>query len=377
MPKQGKGKTAAKPPQPKAKAARVATDAASYLKELNALKERDAPDDFAMLEHARYAEVQDRLPTGALALDRMLGGGWPEGRIIEVAAWEGVGKSTLLDQTAAHCQRLGGVVALIDSEQARDLAYTRKLGVKLDDCILGDVDDIEEGFDQLDKIVTVQEAKRIELAKVGKRPPPLLCLWDSLGGTPAREELKGAADDAHVSPAARKIALNFRRLTVALSRNRITLIFANHFYQQIGGFAELKSYGGKGVRYFTSVRLWLTRTGELKAGSDVVGHMIKATLRKTRVGPPRPYETIGLVHTAGLDNSFTLFEWGMHAESSPGEPWIWTHGTHRYLRPPGREPIHFQRGFAGLAEILSSEPEIYAQMAGAYLQSPILVQVAK
>lgn len=372
MPKQAKSAKPAVTPRAKGAGAKAAISADDYLRELLALREKNAPADFAMLSEALYGEVQERIPTGSLALDRMMGGGWPEGRIVEVAAWEGVGKSTLLDQAAAQCQRMNGIAALIDSEKARDLDYTAKLGVDVGKCILVDAEDVEEGFEQLDKLIAVQEKKRIELEKAKLRPPPMLVLWDSLGGTPARAELQGASDDTHVSPAARAISLNFRRVVSALSRNRVTLVFANHFYQQIGGFGGLKTYGGKGVRYYPSVRLWMSRKGPLKSGDQVIGHIIEATLRKTKVGPPRAPELLGLVHTGGIDNSYTLFEWGLKAQSSPGEPWIVTTGAHRYLRPPGKEPIHFQRGSLGLAEILTANPAVYAEMASAFMASAVV-----
>ena len=71
----------------------------------------------------------ESIPTGSLALDRLLGGGWPVGGIIEVASQTHVGKSTLLDQSMAHCQRMGGVASLIDMERARSVEYTKTLGV--------------------------------------------------------------------------------------------------------------------------------------------------------------------------------------------------------------------------------------------------------
>ncbi len=345
----------------------VKTDASSYLKDLIALRGKDEPPGFSMLDQALYGIVTDRISTGSLALDKMLGGGWPEGRITEVAGWEGVGKSSLLDQAAAQCQAMGGIVALIDSERARDLKYSTALGVNVSECILGDVDDIEGGFELIDKVLTVQEAKRIELEKVKRRVPPMLVMWDSIGGTPARVELLGAPDDSHVTPAARAISHNFRRIVVSLNRNRVTLVFANHFYTKIGGFGGLSTYGGKGVRYYPSVRLWLSRTGHLTVGDQVIGHTVKAKLRKTRVGPPQPDQELGFVHTGGFSNTHTLFEWGVAGgESSPKERWIETRGTHRYLRPPGKDPIHFQRGLLGLSEILTSEPDIYAAMVASY-----------
>lgn len=72
----------------------------------------------------------DVISTGSLGLDIALGiGGLPKGRIIEIYGPESSGKTTLMLQTIAECQKQGGKCAFIDAEHALDPTYARKLGV--------------------------------------------------------------------------------------------------------------------------------------------------------------------------------------------------------------------------------------------------------
>ena len=356
---------------PSKKAPKVKVTSAGYLADLLALRKPGDPPDFAPLEQLAFTQVAERIPTGSIALDKLTGGGWPVGRITEVCAWEGVGKSTILDQSAAQCQRMGGIVVLIDSERARDLKYTRQLGVDTSSLIISEADTMEDSFVQLDKVISVQEKKRTALK--GK-VPPILVLWDSLGGTPARAELAGKPDDTHIAAGARVVNLNFKRIVGPLIENRIALVFANHFYKTIGGFSTLVAYGGKGVRYYPSIRLWLSRKSGLDLGSGEkkrsVGHVIEAKLRKTKVGQPRPPEAIGLIHGAGVNNAYTLFEWGkVHGIGGeyPKHRWITRSGSYYYLVPPGRDSIAIHQQFEGLGALLTEHPDIYQEFAAAYL----------
>lgn len=357
----------------KSKRVVVETAPEDYLAGLRELrKEKGEAPDYTTLGEAIFGDVSERIATGSLALDKLTGGGWPVGRITEICAWEGVGKSTIMDQAAAQCQRAGGVVVLLDSERSRDLVYTRKLGVDVGKCILAEADIIEEAFMRIDEVIAFQEKKRLELtaAKSKKEPPLVLILWDSLGGTPAREELEGEPDDSHVSPAARLLSLNLKRIVGRLIDNRITLVFSNHFYKSIGGQGQLIAYGGKGVRYYTSLRVWLRRTENLKIGERIVGHEIEAKLRKTRVGAPRPPAALGLVDGMGVDNSYSLFEWGKKNGIGGDHKWIVNRGRYNYLVVPGQEESRmFEQSFLGLGQLFAANPALYEQVAAAYVGS--------
>src|SRR5689334_7668832 len=75
------------------------------------------------------------LPTGLPDLDRVLGGGWPRGRIVEVFGPEASGVSTLLLHAIAAAQKGGGISALIDLDVTFDPEYARAIGIDNSDCL--------------------------------------------------------------------------------------------------------------------------------------------------------------------------------------------------------------------------------------------------
>jgi recombination protein RecA len=273
--------------------------------------------------------------------------------------------STLVDQSMAQVQRMGGIAALIDSETARDEGYTATLGVDIDELIVHPATTIEEVFDGVDMLLDLQE--KVYRDTKGN-PPIMLIVWDAIGGTQTEAEKKGKPDDSHVGVAARNIKQNFRRICLRLAKLRATLLCCNHFYQQIGGFGGLSSYGGSGIRYFSSLRIWLTRGETIKVGDVAVGHGVKAKIKKTRIGKPLPPVEAGLIWGSGFDNAYTLFTWGLTAGVNEAHRWIVRHGSWYYLMRPDGTHEGFQRGFAGLGAILQEHPAIYAQMAEQYLR---------
>jgi len=235
-------------------------------------------------------------------------------------------------------------------------------------------------------VLALQEAQIQLLAKANLRPPRMLIFWDSLGGTPTRGERDGSADESHVSEAARSIKMNMRRLAQRIAKARAVLIFSNQFYENIGGYGGLKSYGGSGIRYFASLRLWLTKKNGLKVGDGVVGHIIEAKLRKTRVSIPKPPCELGLIYGAGIHNAWTLWEWGKKNGVGPGHKWCEQAGAWSYLvYPPGSglvsangQPYEtFQRTFLGFAEQLAAHPDVYRHMAAGYMAEQVAAGAAE
>lgn len=80
------------------------------------------------------------IPTGSLSLDLALGGGIPQGRIVEIYGPESSGKTTLALHTVAEVQKKGGLAAFIDAEHALDPEYASRIGVKLDDLLISQPD---------------------------------------------------------------------------------------------------------------------------------------------------------------------------------------------------------------------------------------------
>jgi RecA/RadA recombinase len=365
--------TAAKPDAAKPKQQKKAPSAAEYLRRLKATA-GSGPDGYSMFDADDVPQIKEFLPSGVLAIDKLLGlskGGWPVGGICEVAAWEHVAKSVILDQSIAHCQRIDGIACLLDTEKGRTQAWSRLLGVDASKLILArQADTLEQAFAEVERIISVQE--QISAAHKGVLPPMLLA-WDSLGGMPSKAELEGAPDDHHMAVAAKVIKMNFRRLVQRLAKARIALVFTNHFYNKIGGYGGgLETYGGGGIKYYTHARLWLSKPGQIEIGGEVIGHIVRVRAKKNRVLGERvgPYDT-AMVYGAGIDNSYSLHEWGLDAKQQDGAPWIERHGQWFRLRMPGTgELVAYQRKFLGLGEILTARPDVYVAMAAAYLEAP-------
>uniref|UniRef100_A0A0E0D409 RecA family profile 1 domain-containing protein n=1 Tax=Oryza meridionalis TaxID=40149 RepID=A0A0E0D409_9ORYZ len=78
----------------------------------------------------------ETFPSGCLTLDFALGGGLPKGRVVEVYGPESSGKTTLALHAIAEVQKLGGNAMLVDAEHAFDPAYSKALGIDIENLIV-------------------------------------------------------------------------------------------------------------------------------------------------------------------------------------------------------------------------------------------------
>ena len=124
------------------------------------------------------------ISTGSLGLDMAIGiGGFPEGRIVEIFGPESSGKSTICLQAVASCQAAGGVASYIDAEHAFDPTYAVNLGVKLEDMLLAQPSNGEEGLSICE--VLVENGK-----------PGDLVVVDSVAALTPKAEIEGEMGDS-------------------------------------------------------------------------------------------------------------------------------------------------------------------------------------
>ena len=77
-------------------------------------------------------DTQDRLATGIPALDQLLGGGFPRGRLSEVTGPLSSGRTSLALSLLAGATQRGEIVAAVDGADAFDPASAEDAGVLLD-----------------------------------------------------------------------------------------------------------------------------------------------------------------------------------------------------------------------------------------------------
>ena len=215
------------------------------------------------------------IPSGSLAIDIALGrGGLPKGRIIEIWGPESSGKTLFCLHAMAEIQKAGGTAAFIDAEHAFDTSWASKIGVDTESLVFSQPDSGEDAFEVLDKLVNSGAVDII--------------IVDSVAALTPRKELEGDFGDATMGVQARMMSQGLRKITGAVHKNNVIVIFINQVREKIGVmFGSPKTTtGGNALKFYASVRMEIARIGQLKDGADIIGARTKLKVVKNKVAPP-------------------------------------------------------------------------------------------
>lgn len=174
----------------------------------------------AVMVGATHVPDVEFFSSGCASINKVLGGGWAKGRIVELMGPESSGKTTLALHAVAEVQKAGGTAAFVDVEHALDTGYAAALGVDIETLLISQPDSAEQALD-------VVEA----LCRSGALG---IIVIDSVAALVPQAEVEGVMGSSHMGLQARLMGQAMRKLAAVAHKTGTTLMFINQIRMKIG-----------------------------------------------------------------------------------------------------------------------------------------------
>lgn len=244
--------------------------------------------------------------TGCYMLNAVLSGsiygGVPNNRITGFAGETSTGKTFFILGVVKNFldSNPNGGVVYYDTEAAVNKKLMQERGIDTARVIVAEPDTIQKFKTHALKMLDTYE-------KMDPRPPMMFVL-DSLGMLSTSKEMEDSLEgkDTRDMTKSQVIKAAFRVLTLKLARLRVPMILSNHTYEVVGAYVPTKELsGGSGLKYAASSIALLSRRKE-KDGTEVIGHIIKIKMYKSRLSRENKEAEVLLTYEKGLDKYYGL-----------------------------------------------------------------------
>ena len=233
----------------------------------------------------------ERCPSGSLLLDLALGGGYPQGRVIELFGKESGGKTTAALFYIAELQKTlpDKYVAFVDAEFSLDIELARRYGVDVGKLLISQPSSGEEALNIMES-----------LARSGKFSGIVV---DSVSALVPQAEAESEMEQQSIGLQARMMSKALRKLTSVASNYACSMVFINQIREKVGvmyGNPETTS-GGKALKFYSSIRIEVRPGEPIKKGDEQIGHVMNCKVVKNKTYPPFKKASFALIYGEGID----------------------------------------------------------------------------
>ena len=245
----------------------------------------------------------DVISSGSISVDNALGiGGYPKGRIVEIYGPESSGKTTFALHAIAEAQKAGGKAAFIDAENSLDPQYAARLGVDIDELLLSQPDNGEQALEITEALVRSGAISIIVI--------------DSVAALVPQAEIEGEMGDSHIGLQARLMSQALRKLAGIVNKTGTIAIFINQLREKVGvvfGNPEVTP-GGRALKFYSSIRMEIRRSEQIKLGTDIVGNKTNIKIVKNKMAPPFKTCQVDIMYGTGISLEGEIVDIGSELE---------------------------------------------------------------
>tara|TARA_R110000803_G_scaffold65520_1_gene126674 strand:- start:38 stop:1009 length:972 start_codon:yes stop_codon:yes gene_type:complete len=237
----------------------------------------------------------ETIPSGRADLDIALGGGYGVGKIIEIFAESGCGKTGLALEAVAEVQKAGGTCAIIDAEHALNMEYCEQIGVDIDELYISQPSYGEQAIQAMRALIDTREVD--------------LIVVDSVAALVPKAELDGESGEAKIGLQARLMSQAMKLISGPAAEAGCTIIFINQLRSTISMYGPAKApTGGKALKFYASQRIEIKSKGQIKEGESVIGFKQEIKIVKNKIAPPFKVVNNDIVYGVGVDKVTGLIE---------------------------------------------------------------------
>jgi len=247
--------------------------------------------------------------SGCALLDMALGGGYAQGRVINVVGDKSTGKTLLAIEACANFALMfpTGIIRYKEAEAAFDKGYAEILGMPLSRV------EFEEDFDTVEEL---EKDVKAFCERIKKKRVPGLYIVDSLDALSDKAELDRDIDKgSYGTSKARLMSEFFRRNKRTLTRAKVTLMIISQVRDKINATFGRKwtRSGGRAMDFYASQVLYLAEIKKLyktvRGVKRAHGVVIRAKITKNKVGIPFREVDFSLIFGYGIDDVLASLDW--------------------------------------------------------------------